>query len=96
MPRDTGDPRFRVDFTPAARRQLARLAPDVQRRLRPAIDRLEYDPRPAGVAQLSGTRGIPLWRVRVGDYRVIYEIHDDRLVVLVIRIGHRGQVYRIR
>jgi mRNA interferase RelE/StbE len=96
MSRDTADPSFGVEFTPAARRQFARLGPDAKRRLRPAIDHLENDQRPPGVGQLSGTHGQPLWRIRVGDYRVIYEIHDDRLLVLVIHVGHRGNVYRMR
>ena len=88
--------RYRIDFAPAARRQLAKLAPDVQRRVGLAVDRLEVDPRPAGVTRLNDPSRVPTWRIRVGDHRVIYEIHDDRLLVLVIRIGHRGQVYRLR
>ena len=88
--------RYRIDFAPAARRQLAKLAPDVQRRVGLAVDRLEVDPRPAGVTRLTDPSRVPTWRIRVRDYRVIYEIHDDRLLVLVIRIGHRGQVYRLR
>jgi mRNA interferase RelE/StbE len=81
--------RRRIDFAPGARRQFAHLALDVQRRVRSAIDRLEVDPRPSGVVRLSGASREPAWRIRVGDYRVIYEIHDDQLLVLVIRIGHR-------
>ena len=88
--------RYRIDFAPAARRQLAKLAPDVQRRVGLAVDRLEVDPRPAGLIRLTDRSRVPTWRIRVGDHRVIYEIHDDRLLVLVIRIGHRGQVYRLR
>ena len=75
---------------------MADLAPDVRRRIRAAIDRLEVDPRPPGITRLAGESPVPRWRIRVGDYRVIYEIHDDRLLVLVIRIGHRGRVYRLR
>ena len=88
------DGRFRVDFAPAAERQLARFSPDVRRRILRGLHSLEVEPRPHGVRQLSGTQRAPLWRMRVGDYRVIYEIHDDRLLVLVIRIGHRASVYR--
>jgi mRNA interferase RelE/StbE len=52
---------------------------------------LESNPRPADVKKLKGR---PAWRVRVGDYRMIYEIHDRELVVIVITIGHRREVYR--
>lgn len=52
---------------------------------------LADDPRPAGAAKLVGTRSA--WRVRIGDYRVIYEVRDEVLLVLVIKIGHRKQVY---
>jgi mRNA interferase RelE/StbE len=68
----------------------------MQRRLRIALDRLELDPRPTGSALLAGGRGERRWRLRVGDYRVVYEIEDDRLLVLVVRVGHRGDVYRRR
>ncbi|MEW5990822.1 MAG: type II toxin-antitoxin system RelE/ParE family toxin [Chloroflexota bacterium] len=88
--------RYRIDFAPAARRQLAKLTPDVQRRIALAVDRLEVDPRPAGVIRLTDGARVPMWRIRIGDYRVIYEIHDDRLLVLVIRIGDRANVYRLR
>lgn len=87
--------RYRIDLAPAAQRQLAGLPAAVQGRLAIAIDRLAVDPRPRGVAKLAGTAP-PAWRVRVGDYRIIYEIHDDRLLVLVIRIGDRASVYRVR
>ena len=61
-------------------------------RLREAIDALAAEPRPHGCTKLSGTRNI--YRVRVGDHRVIYQVVDDRLLVLVIDIGHRREVYR--
>lgn len=56
-----------------------------------AIDQLATEPRPAGCIKLSGRAQ---WRVRVGDYRVLYEIHDDALLVLVIEVGHRRSIYR--
>jgi mRNA interferase RelE/StbE len=61
-------------------------------RLRDAIDALADDPRPAGSCKLQGADD--LHRVRVGDYRVIYQIQDAVLVVLVVQIGHRREVYR--
>jgi len=52
---------------------------------------LESNPRPPDVKKLKGRAA---WRVRVGDYRIIYEIHDRELVVIVVTIGHRREVYR--
>jgi len=68
---------------------LPRLA---QHRLGEAIAQLASDPRPTSVVKLSGKAG--LYRVRWGDYRVIYQIHDDRLLILVVKVGHRNAVYR--
>ena len=56
------------------------------------MDGLAKEPRPKGVKKLSGADD--LYRIRVGDYRVVYQIRDDRLIVLVVRIGHRKDVYR--
>ena len=69
------------------------LSPEVQRRLAPAIDSLAEDPRPASAKKLSG---VELWRIRVGDYRVIYALDDGKLTVLVVRLGHRREVYDAR
>jgi len=83
---------YRVEIGPAAERQFKKLDVNVARRLRATLLKLGDNPRPAGSILMSGPDRT--WRVRVGDYRIIYEIHDDRLVVLVIRVGHRGDVYR--
>ena len=61
-------------------------------RIREAVDALAVEPRPHGCTKLSGAKNI--YRVRVGDYRIIYQIEDDRLLVLVAEIGHRQEVYR--
>ena len=83
---------YRVELLPAARRDLKRLPQPAQRRIVLALRELEDEPRPAGVVKLTGDEN--LWRIRVGEYRVLYEIHDNRLLVLVLRIGHRKDVYR--
>lgn len=57
-----------------------------------AIESLESDPRPVGCKKLVGSDHT--YRLRIGDYRVVYEIQDDILVILVVRIRHRGDVYR--
>ena len=80
-----------VEFLPSAARALGKLDPAVQRRIARRIDRLAEDPR-ADAVKLRGTDVV--WRVRVGDYRVLYAIEDQRLVVLVIKIAHRRDVYR--
>jgi mRNA interferase RelE/StbE len=64
----------------------------VQATLQPEIDGLASEPRPHGVEKMSGEENA--YRVRVGDYRIIYEIHDAFLIVVVIRGGHRREVYR--
>lgn len=84
---------YEVRIVPAARRQLRQLAKPAQQRVRLAIRGLSNEPRPANARLLSGQAG-RTWRLRVGDYRVLYEIGDLKLVVLVIRIGHRRDVYR--
>ena len=77
---------------PAAVRDLGALERRNLVRVARRIDGLADNPRPPGVEKLKGAEG--LWRVRVGDYRVIYTVRDEVLLVLVIRIGHRREVYR--
>jgi mRNA interferase RelE/StbE len=81
-----------VELLPAALKQLEKLPAAAQRRILAALAALETNPRPHGVVKLAGDEN--LWRIRVGDYRVVYEIHDEQLLVLVVRIGHRKDVYR--
>jgi mRNA interferase RelE/StbE len=83
---------YRIDFTLAARRQFRKLAPEIRRRLAPIIDSLATEPCPKAAVMLSGLQHA--YRLRHGDYRIVYELHDDRFLVLVIRIGHRREVYR--
>jgi mRNA interferase RelE/StbE len=86
----TGAP-YELRFRPAALRQLRKLDPPVARRIKAATDGLCADPRPHGARALTGRPG---WlRIRVGDYRIIYEVRDGELLLLVIQIGHRSEVY---
>lgn len=85
--------RYSLAWRSAARRDLKRLDPQVVARVLPAIYALADNPRPAGVKRLRGTSD-DLWRIRVGDYRVVYTINDDRLVVLVVTVAGRGSIYR--
>jgi len=85
---------YRVTLAPAAARQLRKQDPQVRRRLQAALDLLAVEPRPPAATRLVGGSGE--WRVRTGDYRIIYEIKDDELLVLVLQVGHRREVYRRR
>lgn len=75
----------------SVQKQLAKLDAAALGRIEDALLELQEKPRPSGAKRLKGRDG---WRIRVGDYRVIYEIHDRVLQVIVIQIGHRRDVYR--
>ncbi|MGO9120955.1 MAG: type II toxin-antitoxin system RelE family toxin [Desulfomonilaceae bacterium] len=74
-----------------AQKQLAKITQPYQDRIIAAIRGLAEQPKPAASKRLSGSQ---TWRLRVGDYRVIYEIHEESLIIIVITIGHRREVYR--
>ena len=82
----------RVALVPRAERELAALPKEAQARIDVRILALSQDPRPPGVKKLQGEEGF--YRIRVGDYRVVYSIDDKDLLVLVVRIAPRGEVYR--
>ncbi|HEY5320448.1 MAG TPA: type II toxin-antitoxin system RelE/ParE family toxin [Galbitalea sp.] len=82
---------YRVSLAPSAARELRKFDPDVRRRIQAALDLLATEPRPPAATQLVGGSGE--WRVRTGNYRIVYEINDDQLLVLVLRIAHRREVY---
>lgn len=83
---------YEVWFAPAAERDFKKLPRAAQVRLKKHIDALSGDPRPSGVAALSGEEH--LYRIRAGDYRVVYAIQDEVLLLLLLRVGHRRDVYR--
>ena len=85
---------YEVRLAPAAVRQLRTLDSPGRRRVQAAIDLLAEEPRPPGARQLVGGAGE--WRVRTGDFRIIYDIRDGELLVLVIKVGHRRDVYERR
>jgi mRNA interferase RelE/StbE len=84
--------RYQIEITRDALRALAKLDKPVRRRVQAAIDALGEQPRLHGVIALQGLAGA--YRIRVGDHRVIYTIDDGRLVVLVVDLGHRREIYR--
>jgi mRNA interferase RelE/StbE len=83
--------RYRVEVRPAAVRALRKLDPKLGPRIEGAIALLAEDPRPPASRPLKGRPG---YRVRVGDYRIIYTIQDDVLLIVVVTLGHRRDVYR--
>jgi mRNA interferase RelE/StbE len=83
---------YRVEIKPQAEKALLRMPNPQRRRISLAIDGLARDPRPPGCAKLAGAQDA--YRIRVGDYRVVYEIENRVLVVYVVRVGHRKDVYR--
>ncbi len=83
--------RYAIDIKPSARGELENLSDNLIARLVPKIDGLAANPRPSGCRKLRGYKD--LWRIRVGDYRVVYIIDDARKMVSVTRIAHRRDVY---
>jgi len=83
---------YRIEVKPQAEKALAKIANPHRRRLARAIDRLARNPRPAGCVKLAGADDA--YRIRVGDYRIVYEIRDRVLVVCIIRVAHRKDVHR--
>ena len=84
--------RYTITLLPAAARQLRRLPRPALRQVAAVLDRLVDDPRPPGCRALRGRPGE--LRVRTGDYRVVYEVDDDRREVLVLALGDRREVHR--
>lgn len=83
---------YKVELRPAALRDLKSLPREVLERISAKIDSLPENPRPPGVEKLSGSEDS--YRVRVGDYRILYRIVDEALLVLVVAVRHRKEAYR--
>jgi len=84
---------YRIEISKPAAREIRNLPKTVVARILPAILALADDPRPAGGKKLSGSRE-NLWRIRVGDYRVIYLVNDTIQLIDVRKAGHRKNIYR--
>lgn len=83
---------YEITYAQAALKALRKLDRAIARRILQAIDHLTEDPRPPGCKQLKGGAGE--MRIRIGDSRVVYDVVDEELVILVIRVAHRREVYR--
>ena len=84
--------RYTIRFAESAAKALSKLDRVVRRRVEAKVDALAEDPFPAGVRKIVGEDNA--YRIRVGDYRVVYEVHASVLVILILRVGHRSDVYR--
>lgn len=84
---------YRLEINQAAHRQVRKLPSETQERINQAIVRLSEEPRPSRAKKLTGREG---YRIRVGDYRILYQIDDGAKVVVIYRVMARGDVYRFR
>lgn len=84
--------RFRIEFSHRAAKAYRGLPENVRRKIEPKIDALAENPRPHGARKIEGEE--TAYRVRVGDYRIVYEVHARAFLVLVMIVGHRREVYR--
>lgn len=83
---------YKVEFKRSAKKALDKLPIPIRNQLAVKIYSLKDDPRPDGCKKLKGE--IDLYRIRAGDYRVVYLIQDSKLIVMVVKVGHRRDVYR--
>jgi mRNA interferase RelE/StbE len=83
---------YRVVLTPAADRQFGKLTLSAREMIAAALVTLAHNPRPAGCVKLTGAED--LWRIRIRQYRVIYQILDGQLLVIVVKMGDRKDIYR--
>jgi mRNA interferase RelE/StbE len=83
---------YTVELSSSAAKSLAKIEKKMQLRIVGALELLAVDPRPPGAKMLRGGEH-GRWRARVGDYRIVYTVEDDRLIVLVLRVAHRREVY---
>lgn len=81
---------YRLEVSHAAHRQVRKLPAKTQERINQAIARLAKEPRPSGTKKLTGREG---YRIRTGDYRILYQIDDNSKVVIIYRVMARGDVY---
>jgi mRNA interferase RelE/StbE len=84
---------YNIDFAPRTEDQLNLIPKDIRKLIFDRIDKLKTNPRPEGVEPLQGTEK-GLFRIRQGDYRIVYSIQDQQLLILIVRIVHRKEVYK--
>jgi len=85
-------PPYDIQFKSSAAKEFRKLPPTIQQRMKTPINALKTDPRPSGAIKLKGSD--QLYRIRVGDYRIVYSVDDVIKIVLITRIRHRRDVYQ--
>jgi mRNA interferase RelE/StbE len=83
---------YTIEFTSSAQKEILHLPVLIQQRLEPIFNNLERQPRPHGCKKITGR--LNTWRIRIGDYRILYEINDRANMILVFHILHRKEIYR--
>lgn len=83
---------YKIEFLKTAKKELAKLPTNIQQRISNKIESLKFNPYPPDVKQLKNSNGI--LRIRVADYRILYRLENDVLVIIVIKIAHRSKVYK--
>lgn len=84
---------YRVEFKPSAADSFRKLDKQIQRRLAAKVEALKENPRPTAAEKLKGEED--LYRLRSGDYRIVYQVQDEIFLVLILGVGHRKDIYRI-
>lgn len=83
---------YQIEFSRGAKKQFKKLPLDIQKRVAVKINELSVEPRPNRAKKLQGNDNF--YRIRVGDYRIVYEVKDNILLVTVVRVKHRSEVYK--
>ena len=83
---------YEIQISKSASKQIKKLPSEIQERIQVKINSLAIEPRPDGVKKLKGRENG--YRVRVGDYRILYDVFDDVLLVIIVEVGHRSNIYK--
>lgn len=86
--------KYKISFNKRYLKDLIKIPKNSQKQIIETIAQLAFEPRPDGCKKLQGSADIPLYRVRCGDYRIVYTIEDAILLILIIEVGHRRDIYR--
>jgi len=82
---------YKIQIVKSAHKALLKIPSDIRKKIADAINKLAFNPHPDGSKKLKGSQ---FYRIRAGDYRIIYTIEENILTILVVRIGHRKEVYK--
>lgn len=86
---------YQIEYKPAVERFLIKLKSNkLSEEILNAVDDLANNPRPDGVTKLKGSKKQIYYRIRINDYRIVYQIQDKQLIIMIMRIGHRKEIYK--